>query len=78
MVLYGRKSLFMLALFTCLMGLLTARDGAAQIMDISAEAALLFDMTNGSILFEHNATLSCEPASLTKLLTVLTACAHNG
>lgn len=73
-----RKSLFMLALFTCLMGLPTARDGAAEIMDISAEAALLFDMTNGSILFEHNATLSCEPASLTKLLTVLTAYAHNG
>lgn len=45
---------------------------------LSAEHVLLYDFTNGKILYEKDAMARCEPASLTKLLTVLTAYANGG
>ena len=45
---------------------------------LSAECAVLYDLTNSRILYEKNAAQRCEPASLTKLLTVLTAYANDG
>lgn len=45
---------------------------------LSAKHALLYDFTNGKILYEKDAMARCEPASLTKLLTVLTAYANGG
>ena len=45
---------------------------------LSAECAILYDLSNGQVLYEKNATQRCEPASLTKLLAVLTAYANGG
>lgn len=45
---------------------------------LSAKHALFYDLTNGKILYEKDALARCEPASLTKLLTVLTAYANGG
>ncbi|MCL1855294.1 MAG: hypothetical protein FWF86_06130, partial [Clostridia bacterium] len=45
---------------------------------LSAECAILYDLSNGRILYEKNAARRCAPASLTKLLTVLTAYAYGG
>lgn len=44
----------------------------------TAECAVLLNLTEGRILYEKNALQHCEPASLTKLLTVLTAYANGG
>ena len=56
------------------------REGAqpADAPPLSAECAVLYDLTNSRILYEKNAAQRCEPASLTKLLTVLTAYANDG
>lgn len=82
------KSLLLLVLFICLMGLWVTGDGHAVEISISrsngsalsvdAEAALLYDIAEGRVLYEKNAAERCEPASLTKLLTVLTAYANGG
>lgn len=44
----------------------------------NAECVILYDVNQNMILFEKNYTQRCEPASLTKLLTVLTACRYQG
>ena len=54
----------------------SASDADAPVLN--AEAAILYSVTNDSILFEKNAAQPLEPASLTKLLTVLTAYANEG
>lgn len=46
--------------------------------DLRAQCAILYDVNQNMILFEKNHTQRCEPASLTKLLTVLTACSYQG
>ena len=45
---------------------------------LTAEYAILYDLSAGQILCEKNATQRCEPASLTKLLSVLTAYVNGG
>ncbi len=40
---------------------------------LSAKNALLFDVTNERVLFEHNADVVCPPASLTKIMTAAVA-----
>jgi len=47
-------------------------------LTLSAECAVLYDLSNGRILYEKNALQRCAPASLTKLLAVLTAYANGG
>lgn len=47
-------------------------------LTLSAECAVLYDLSNGQILYEKNAMQPCEPASLTKILAVLTAYANGG
>ena len=42
--------------------------------DIKAEYVVLYDETTGACLYERNADRKCYPASITKLLTALTAC----
>lgn len=44
----------------------------------SSSSAILYDMSHNTILYEKNATQRSEPGSLTKLLTVLTACTYQG
>ena len=39
--------------------------------EISAEAGILYDVTNGRVLFEKNADEKLAPASITKLMTAL-------
>ena len=51
---------------------------ASPLMNIAAEAAILYDIESNVILYEQNAKQRLAPASLTKLLAVLTACAHEG
>lgn len=46
--------------------------------DLRAECAILYDVHQNMILYKKNHTQRCEPASLTKLLTVLTACSYQG
>lgn len=45
---------------------------------VNAECAVLYDVGNNEILLEKNWAMRCEPASLTKLLTVLTAYENDG
>lgn len=52
--------------------------GAAYDVPVDAGYAILYDAENNQLLYEKNATQRCEPASLTKLLTVLTACENGG
>ena len=47
-------------------------------LTLSAECAILYDLSSGQVVYEKNAMQRCEPASLTKLLTVLTAYANGG
>jgi len=47
-------------------------------LTLSAECAVLYDLSNSQILYEKNASRRCQPASLTKLLTVLAAYANGG
>lgn len=45
---------------------------------LSSECATLYDLSSGKILYEKNPAQRREPASVTKLLTVLTAYANGG
>ena len=45
---------------------------------LSAKYAILYNLSNGQVLYEKNAGQRCEPASLSKLLAVLTANANGG
>lgn len=47
-------------------------------MPVNAANAILYDAGSNEILFEKSSAARCEPASLTKLLTVLTAYANDG
>ncbi|MBE6757837.1 MAG: D-alanyl-D-alanine carboxypeptidase [Ruminococcaceae bacterium] len=40
---------------------------------LSAKNALLYDITNERVLFDHNAEVVCSPASLTKIMTAAVA-----
>ena len=86
---FNKKFLRLLkTLLFCMAGLFAASVGHAtstapitqdpSALTISAEAALLYDTASNTILFEKNASQRMAPASLTKLLTVLTAYVHGG
>ena len=51
----------------------TREVAALDVPDISAEAALLMEVTTGRILFEKNADQLMHPASMTKILTAMIA-----
>lgn len=53
-----------------------AQEGASALA-LSAECAVLYDMNQDAILYEKNYMQRSEPGSLTKLLTVLTACIYH-
>lgn len=53
-------------------------DAAAKLTapSVSAEAAVLYDVTNGRMLYEKNADEKLYPASITKLMTALVVLEH--
>ncbi len=55
-----------------------AQEAAAQIAvpAVSAEAAILYDVTHDKVLFEKNADEKLYPASITKLMTALVVLEH--
>ena len=59
------------ALTLALLCLLPVRAEAAAPMGLTAPAALLMEKTTGTILYEENATAQYEPASVTKIMTLL-------
>ncbi len=62
-----RTIVFVLALLC----LLPTHAQAAAPMGLSAPAAVLMEKSTGSILYEENATVQYEPASVTKVMTLL-------
>jgi len=60
-----------LALALALLCLLPLRTRAEASMGLSAPAAVLMEKTTGTLLYEENATTQYEPASVTKIMTLL-------
>ena len=59
------------ALILALLCLLPAQARAAAPMGLTAPAAILMEKTTGTVLYEENATAQYEPASVTKVMTLL-------
>ena len=59
------------ALLLALICLLPVRANASQTLGLSAPTAVLMEKSTGTILYEENATTQYEPASVTKIMTLL-------
>src|SRR5215208_5923427 len=71
----GRLALFTV-LVASLLAMTFARPAVAQEsprIAPGAEAAIVIDAATGAVLFERNARVAMHPASLTKMMTALTA-----
>jgi serine-type D-Ala-D-Ala carboxypeptidase (penicillin-binding protein 5/6) len=67
-----KKIIIPLLLTSIMVGFLPTVSWAAQMPpEVSAEAAILIDMKTGEVLYEKNADMVLEPASITKVLTGL-------
>lgn len=76
---YRRSNLLlaMFLLFGAITGGVALADEASG-SPLSAECVMLYDVAQNRVLYEENASQRCDPGSLTKLLTVLTACMMQG
>lgn len=50
-----------------------AQAPAQEIPEVSGDAAIVYDLRNGTVLFQKNATAQMPLASITKVMTVLVA-----
>lgn len=68
-----RKWLSMLLIVVVATGLCIPAARAADVLDITAESALLVDAESGKVLYEKDADKRLAPASMTKLMTLVLA-----
>ena len=68
-----KKKLVYLMLISLLMLVITNSAVAEPQIDINAPSAILMDAGTGTILFEKNAHEKMEPASITKIMTLIIA-----
>jgi D-alanyl-D-alanine carboxypeptidase (penicillin-binding protein 5/6) len=66
-----RKTLCLILLTVLLRGLAPAAWGAGEPVTVHAPSAILIDAATGTVLFEKNADERREPASVTKVMTLL-------
>lgn len=68
-----RKWLSLLLVLTVTIGLCVPAVRAADVLEITAESALLVDADSGKVIYEKNADKRLAPASMTKLMTLILA-----
>lgn len=68
-----RKWLSLLLVLTVTIGLCVPAARAADVLEITAESALLVDADSGKVIYEKNADKRLAPASMTKLMTLILA-----
>ncbi len=65
-----KRIAFLLAALLCALPL-TLPAGAEELPGLTAPSAILMEKTTGTVLYEHNADMKYEPASVTKVMTLL-------
>ena len=65
-----KRIAFLLAALLCILPL-TLFAGAEELPGLTAPSAILMEKTTGTVLYEHNADMKYEPASVTKVMTLL-------
>ena len=69
-----KKYVSILLVLCCMCSvLLTAKAEEEKTLNLNAEAVILMDAVSGAVLYQKNALLELEPASITKIMTVYLA-----
>ncbi len=68
-----KKIFTLLLIICCMFSVMTSADAEEEKLDLNAEAVILMDAVSGAVLYQKNALLQLEPASITKIMTVYLA-----